>query len=189
VLGTLHQTSRWPVGRRWFIARAERHASGGCWRLRIKSAGMDQRRVVPERRNQQKAVAGEMAVRGAPVFCWMNTAASCAVEGGDLRPVRGLASRAAAVFAGLSELDELAAPGGPHRVMPRGRIAGELTRAEATGTIITWKRRRSVSVRHWLAAFRPLPGPAGAVRCVYCNGCVFVRRPVAARRTTRNRPI
>jgi ribose transport system ATP-binding protein len=46
--------------------------------------------------------------------------------------VRGLASRGAAVLLASSELDELLRLADRIVVMHRGRIAGELTRAEAT---------------------------------------------------------
>jgi len=57
--------------------------SGGCWGVRIKSAGMDQRRVGPGG-GTSRSRAGEMAVRGGACFCWITHGDRCAVRSGDL---------------------------------------------------------------------------------------------------------
>jgi ribose transport system ATP-binding protein len=138
VLGaTLHHNIALASGRRrWFIRAArERHAAGRLLgELRIKSAGLDQRVLYLSGGNQQKAVLAKWLYAGARVFLLDEP-----TRGIDVRSkaeiydlVRGLASRGAAVLLASSELDELLRLADRIVVLHRGRIAGELARAEAT---------------------------------------------------------
>jgi len=138
VLGaTLHQNIALASGRRrWFIRAArERQAAGQLLgELRIKAAGLDQRVLYLSGGNQQKAVLAKWLYAGARVFLLDEP-----TRGIDVRSkaeiydlVRGLASRGAAILLASSELDELLRLADRIVVMHRGRIAGELARAEAT---------------------------------------------------------
>ena len=138
VLGaTLHANIALASGRRrWFIRAArERQAAGQLLgELRIKAAGLDQRVLYLSGGNQQKAVLAKWLYAGARVFLLDEP-----TRGIDVRSkaeiydlVRGLASRGAAVLLASSELDELLRLADRIVVMHRGRMAGELTRAEAT---------------------------------------------------------
>ncbi|MGA2268293.1 MAG: sugar ABC transporter ATP-binding protein [Bryobacteraceae bacterium] len=121
---------------RWFIRAArERQAAGQLLgELRIKAAGLDQRVLYLSGGNQQKAVLAKWLYAGARVFLLDEP-----TRGIDVRSkaeiyelVRGLARRGAAVLLASSELEELLRLADRIVVMHRGRIAGELARAEAT---------------------------------------------------------
>jgi ribose transport system ATP-binding protein len=122
--------------RRWFIRAArEKQAAGQLLgELRIKATGLDQRVLYLSGGNQQKIVLAKWLYAGARVFLLDEP-----TRGIDVRSkaeiydlVRGLASRGAAVLLASSELEELLRLADRIVVMHRGRIAGELARAEAT---------------------------------------------------------
>jgi ABC-type sugar transport system ATPase subunit len=113
----------------------ERHAAEKLLgELRIKAAGLDQPVLYLSGGNQQKAVLAKWLLAGAKVFLLDEP-----TRGIDVRSkaeiyelIRGLARRGAAVVLASSELDELRLLADRVVVMHRGRIAGELSRADAT---------------------------------------------------------
>ena len=101
--------------------------------LRIKAAGLDQPVLYLSGGNQQKAVLAKWLLAGANVFLLDEP-----TRGIDVRSkaeiydlIRALARRGAAVLLASSELDELLRLADRILVMQRGRIAGEVARAEA----------------------------------------------------------
>jgi ribose transport system ATP-binding protein len=138
VLGaTLHHNIALASGRgRWFIrAVRERHAAGQLLgELRIKAASLDQRVLYLSGGNQQKAVLAKWLYAGARVFLLDEPTRGIDVRSkGEIYDlVRGLASRGAAVLVASSELAELLHLADRIVVLHRGRMAGELARAEAT---------------------------------------------------------
>jgi ribose transport system ATP-binding protein len=138
VLGaTLHHNIALASGRRrWFIRAArERHAAGQLLgELRLKASGLDQPVLYLSGGNQQKAVLAKWLYAGARVFLLDEPTRGIDVRSkGEIYDlVRGLASRGAAVLVASSELEELLRLADRIVVMHRGRMAGELARAEAT---------------------------------------------------------
>ena len=101
--------------------------------LRIKAAGLNQPVLYLSGGNQQKAVLAKWLLAGANVFLLDEP-----TRGIDVRSkaeiydlIRALARRGAAVLLASSELDELLRLADRILVMQRGRIAGEVARAEA----------------------------------------------------------
>ncbi len=125
----------------WFIGQAEEERTAGrlAGELRIKAAGLDQPVDYLSGGNQQKAVLAKWLSAGARVFLMDEP-----TRGIDVRSkaeicdlIRALAARGAAVVLASSEMEELLGLSDRVVVMHRGRIAGELARAEATEERIT----------------------------------------------------
>ncbi len=102
--------------------------------LRIRAASIDQPVRFLSGGNQQKAVIAKWLYAGARIFLLDEP-----TRGVDVRSkaeiyemIRGLCARGCAVLVASSEMEELLALAGRIVVMHRGRIAGEMTRAEAT---------------------------------------------------------
>jgi ribose transport system ATP-binding protein len=138
VLGaTVRENIALAAGRsRWFIRNVDEEQAGRrlLEELRIKATGLDQHVLYLSGGNQQKVVLAKWLHAGARVFLLDEP-----TRGIDVRSkaeiydlVRALAGRGAAVLMASSEMDELLHLADRIVVMHRGRIAGELTRAEAT---------------------------------------------------------
>jgi ribose transport system ATP-binding protein len=102
--------------------------------LRIRAVSMDQPLRYLSGGNQQKAVLAKWLSAGTNIFLLDEP-----TRGVDVRSkaeiydiIRGLCARGCAVLLASSELEELLALSDRIVVMHRGRIAGELTREEAT---------------------------------------------------------
>jgi ribose transport system ATP-binding protein len=102
--------------------------------LRIKCAGIDQHVQCLSGGNQQKAVLAKWLFAGARVFLLDEPTRGVDVrsKGEIYDVVRALARDGAAVLVASSEHEELLGLADRILVMNRGRIAGELPRAEAT---------------------------------------------------------
>ncbi len=120
----------------WFIGRSEEERTAGrlAGELRIKAAGLDQPVHYLSGGNQQKAVLAKWLSAGARVFLLDEP-----TRGIDVRSkaeicdlIRALAAGGAAVVLASSETEELLGLCDRIVVMHRGRIAGEVGRAEAT---------------------------------------------------------
>jgi ribose transport system ATP-binding protein len=121
---------------RWFIRAADEKQAAGqlLGELRIKATGLDQPVLYLSGGNQQKAVLAKWLFAGASVYLLDEP-----TRGIDVRSkaeiydlVRALARGGAAVLLASSELEELLRLADRIVVMHRGRIAGELPRAQAT---------------------------------------------------------
>ena len=119
----------------WIRASAEAQTAGRlAHELRIKAAGLDQPVVYLSGGNQQKAVLAKWLSAGARVFlldeptCGIDVRSKAEIY--DL--IRALAAGGAAVVVASSEMEELLGLSDRVLVMHRGRIAGELPRAEAS---------------------------------------------------------
>jgi ribose transport system ATP-binding protein len=120
----------------FFISR--RNEEGAATRLMaslgVKAAGLRQPALHLSGGTQQKVVLAKWLFAGARVFLLDEPTRGIDVgakaEIYDI--VRGLARDGAAVLVASSELEELRALADRILVMHRGRIAGELARAEAT---------------------------------------------------------
>jgi len=121
---------------RLFIRRGREETAAREWigSLRIKVAGLDQPVVYLSGGTQQKVVLARWLHAGARVFLMDEPTRGIDVgakaEIYDL--IRKLAGEGAAVLMASSELEELLGLADRIVVMHRGRIAGELARAEAT---------------------------------------------------------
>lgn len=121
---------------RFFIHRSHEKQAAQQWirALRINVAGLNKPAVYLSGGAQQKVVLAKWLLAGARVFLLDEP-----TRGIDVRAkaeisdiIRALAGDGAAVLLASSELEELMALADRIIVMHRGRIAGELTRAEAT---------------------------------------------------------
>ena len=121
---------------RFFIHRSLEKQAAQQWigALRINVAGLNKPAVYLSGGAQQKVVLAKWLLAGARVFLLDEP-----TRGIDVRAkaeisdiIRTLAGDGAAVLLASSELEELMAVADRIIVMHRGRIAGELTRAEAT---------------------------------------------------------
>ena len=124
-------------GRSLFFIRAsqeQRSAEHWIGALRIKVAGLGQPAVYLSGGNQQKVVLAKWLFAGARVFLLDEPTRGIDVgakaEIYDL--IRALAGEGTAVIVASSEIEELLGLADRIVVMHRGRIAGELARAEAT---------------------------------------------------------
>jgi len=121
---------------RFFIRRAQEERAAQQWvgALRIKVAGLSQPVVYLSGGTQQKVVLARWLAAGARVFLLDEPTRGIDVgakaEIYDM--IRTLAAGGAAVLMASSELEELTGLADRIVVMHRGRIAGELARAEAT---------------------------------------------------------
>jgi ribose transport system ATP-binding protein len=121
---------------RFFVRRSQEERMAHQWigALRIKVAGLSQPVAYLSGGNQQKEVLAKWLFAGARVFLLDEP-----TRGIDLGAkaeiydmIRTLAGGGAAVLMASSELEELMGVADRIVVMHRGRIAGELARAEAT---------------------------------------------------------
>jgi len=119
----------------WIRAGTEEQTAGRlAHELRIKAAGLDQPVLYLSGGNQQKAVLAKWLSAGARVFlldeptCGIDVRSKAEIY--DL--IRQLAAGGAAVVVASSEMEELLGLSDRVLVMHRGRIAGELPRAEAS---------------------------------------------------------
>ncbi len=121
--------------KRFFIRRAEEEQSAQQWVdvLRLKVSGLSQPVIHLSGGNQQKVVLAKWLFAGARVFLLDEPTRGIDVgakaEIYDM--IRTLAGRGAAVLMASSEIEELMVAD-RIVVMYRGRIAGQLARAEAT---------------------------------------------------------
>jgi len=121
---------------RFFVRRSQEEPVAQQWigTLRIKVAGLSQPVVYLSGGNQQKVVLAKWLFAGARVFLLDEPTRGIDVgakaEIYDM--IRTLAGGGAAVLMASSELEELMGVADRIVVMHRGRIAGELARAEAT---------------------------------------------------------
>ena len=121
---------------RFFIRRSQEERAAQHWigALRIKTAGLSQPVIHLSGGTQQKVVLAKWLLAGARVFLLDEPTRGIDVgakaEIYDM--IRTLAGGGAAVLMASSELEELMGVADRIVVMHRGRIAGELARAEAT---------------------------------------------------------
>jgi len=121
---------------RFWIRRSQEEQVARRWAttLRIKAAGLSQPVVHLSGGNQQKVVLAKWLVAEARIFLLDDPTRGIDVgakaEIYDM--IRKLAGEGAAVLMASSELEELMGVADRIVVMHRGRIAGELPRAEAT---------------------------------------------------------
>ena len=121
---------------RFFIHRSQEEQAAQQWigALRIKVAGLSQPVVYLSGGTQQKVVLAKWLFAGARVFLLDEPTRGIDVgakaEIYDM--IRTLAGGGAAVLMASSEIEELMGVADRIVVMHRGRIAGELARAEAT---------------------------------------------------------
>ena len=121
---------------RFFIRRSQQEQVARQWigTLRIKVAGLDQPAIYLSGGTQQKVVLAKWLFAGARVFLLdeptrgIDVGAKAEIYG----TIRALAGRGAAVLMASSELEELMGLADRIVVMHRGRIAGELSRSQAT---------------------------------------------------------
>jgi ribose transport system ATP-binding protein len=121
--------------RMWVRAEEERAAAERLAReLRIRTASIDQPLRLLSGGNQQKAVLAKWLYAGARIFLLDEPTRGVDVrsKGEIYEIIRALCGRGCAVLMASSEMEELLALAGRIVVMHRGRIAGELMRAEAT---------------------------------------------------------
>jgi ribose transport system ATP-binding protein len=122
-------------GRVFLRAAAERAATHRlAGELRIRAASIDQPLLHLSGGNQQKAVLAKWLHAGAGIFLLDEP-----TRGVDVRSkaeiyeiIRGLCARGCAVLLASSEMEELLALSHRIVVLHRGRVAGELARADAT---------------------------------------------------------
>ncbi|HUK15109.1 MAG TPA: sugar ABC transporter ATP-binding protein [Bryobacteraceae bacterium] len=120
----------------FFIRRSQQEQAARQWigTLRIKVAGLDQPAIYLSGGTQQKLVLAKWLFAGARVFLLDEPTRGIDVgaKAEIYDTIRALAGRGAAVLMASSELEELMGLADRIVVMHRGRIAGELSRAEAT---------------------------------------------------------
>jgi ABC-type sugar transport system ATPase subunit len=121
---------------RFFVRRSQEVRMAQQWigALRIKVAGLNQPVVYLSGGTQQKVVLAKWLFAGAKVFLLDEPTRGIDVgaKAEIYDVIRTLAGGGAAVLMASSELEELMAVADRIVVMHRGRIAGVLTRAEAT---------------------------------------------------------
>jgi ribose transport system ATP-binding protein len=121
---------------RFFLRGAEERRSGGqlMGELRIRAVSLDQPLRYLSGGNQQKAVLAKWLSAGSNIFLLDEPTRGVDVRSkGEIYDIiRALCARGCAVLLASSELEELLALADRIVVMHRGRIAGELSRAEAT---------------------------------------------------------
>ena len=121
---------------RFFIRRAQEEQAAERWvgGLRIKTAGLSQPVVYLSGGAQQKVVLARWLASGARVFLLDEPTRGIDVgaKAEIYDTIRTLAAEGAAVLMASSELEELTGLADRIVVMHRGRIAGELARAEGT---------------------------------------------------------
>jgi len=121
---------------RFYIRRSQEKQDAQRWvgSLHIKVAGLDQPIIYLSGGNQQKVVLAKWLYAGARVFLLDEPTrgidVGAKVEIYDT--IRALAENGAAILMASSEVEELMGLADRIIVMHRGRIAGELARAEAT---------------------------------------------------------
>jgi ABC-type sugar transport system ATPase subunit len=122
--------------RRFFVRRSQEERMAQQWigALRIKVAGLNQPVVYLSGGTQQKVVLAKWLFAGASVFLLDEPTRGIDVgaKAEIYDVIRTLAGGGAAVLMASSELEELMGVADRIVVMHRGRIAGVLTRAEAT---------------------------------------------------------
>lgn len=122
--------------KRLFLRRADEARAARHWigTLRIKVAGLDQPVVYLSGGTQQKVVLAKWLYAGARVFLLDEPTRGIDVgaKAEIYDAVRTLAADGAAVLVASSELEELTTLADRIVVMHRGRVAGELSRAEAS---------------------------------------------------------
>jgi ribose transport system ATP-binding protein len=125
-------------GRRgkFFLRRGEERRSGDqlMGELRIRAVSIDQPLRYLSGGNQQKAVLAKWLSAGSSIFLLDEPTRGVDVRSkGEIYDIiRALCARGCAVLLASSELEELLALADRIVVMHRGRIAGELSREEAT---------------------------------------------------------
>jgi len=121
---------------RFFIRRSQQEQVARQWigTLRIKVAGLDQPAIYLSGGTQQKVVLAKWLFAGARVFLLDEPTRGIDVgaKAEIYDTIRALAGRGAAVLMASSELEELMGLADRIVVMHRGRIAGELSRSQAT---------------------------------------------------------
>jgi ribose transport system ATP-binding protein len=119
-----------------FLRRGEERRSGDrlMGELRIRAVSIDQPLRYLSGGNQQKAVLAKWLSAGSTIFLLDEPTRGVDVRSkGEIYDIiRALCARGCAVLLASSELEELLALADRIVVMHRGRIAGELTREEAT---------------------------------------------------------
>jgi ribose transport system ATP-binding protein len=121
---------------RFFVRNAEERRSGDqlMGELRIRAVSIDQPLRYLSGGNQQKAVLAKWLAAGSRIFLLDEPTRGVDVRSkGEIYDIiRALCARGCAVLLASSELEELLALADRIVVMHRGRIAGELSRAEAS---------------------------------------------------------
>ena len=121
---------------RFLVRNAEERRSGDqlMGELRIRAVSIDQPLRYLSGGNQQKAVLAKWLAAGTSIFLLDEPTRGVDVRSkGEIYDIiRALCARGCAVLLASSELEELLALADRIVVMHRGRIAGELSRAEAT---------------------------------------------------------
>jgi ribose transport system ATP-binding protein len=121
---------------RFFLRGAEERRSGDrlMGELRIRAVSIDQPLRYLSGGNQQKAVLAKWLSAGSSIFLLDEPTRGVDVRSkGEIYDIiRALCARGCAVLLASSELEELLALADRIVVMHRGRIAGELSREEAT---------------------------------------------------------
>jgi len=121
---------------RLFLRTADERRSAGelMGELRIRAVSLDQQLRYLSGGNQQKAVLAKWLSAGSTIFLLDEPTRGVDVRSkGEIYDIiRALCARGCAVLLASSELEELLALSDRIVVMHRGRIAGELTRADAT---------------------------------------------------------
>jgi ribose transport system ATP-binding protein len=121
---------------RFFLRRSQQEQAAQRWigSLRIKVSGLSQPVIHLSGGTQQKVVLAKWLYAGARVFLLDEPTRGIDVgaRAEIYDTIRGLTGRGAAVLMASSELEELMGLADRIVVMHRGRIAGELSRAEAT---------------------------------------------------------
>ena len=122
--------------KRLFLRRADEARAARHWigTLRVKAASLDQPVIYLSGGNQQKVVLAKWLHAGARVFLLDEPTRGIDVgaKAEIYDTIRTLAAEGAAVLVASSELEELTALADRIVVMHRGRMAGELARAEAS---------------------------------------------------------
>jgi ribose transport system ATP-binding protein len=121
---------------RFLLRHGEERRSGGqlMGELRIRAVSIDQPLRYLSGGNQQKAVLAKWLSAGSSIFLLDEPTRGVDVRSkGEIYDIiRALCARGCAVLLASSELEELLALADRIVVMHRGRIAGELSREEAT---------------------------------------------------------
>jgi len=121
---------------RLFLRTGDERRSAGelMGELRIRAVNVDQQLRYLSGGNQQKAVLAKWLSAGSTIFLLDEPTRGVDVRSkGEIYDIiRGLCARGCAVLLASSELEELLALSDRIVVMHRGRIAGELARADAT---------------------------------------------------------
>jgi ribose transport system ATP-binding protein len=121
---------------RLFLRTADERRSAGelMGELRIRAVNVDQQLRYLSGGNQQKAVLAKWLSAGSTIFLLDEPTRGVDVRSkGEIYDIiRALCARGCAVLLASSELEELLALSDRIVVMHRGRIAGELARADAT---------------------------------------------------------